>query len=298
MRNLCPACGEKFLIKYFSEYKGIFMGIQSLLICNNCELIFAKDIPPQDQIDKFYNDQQYYGDQTKIKPTERSFYNFSLKVSESRISLIAKHIDLSKNSFRCLDIGTGNGAFVESINKYSNIEVDLIEPDKRAINLLNSNYGSHFYSLDEILDKKYDLIVVNQVLEHVSEPITFVKKITNLLKNDGYLYIDTPFRDCEFKDDLSPHVLFWNINSMKRFFDSHGFNTVFIDSAGLQIPDAKLYFRKLTIYQKLISLNYLKSYLGRKFFKHNFLAKKIDENLYKYGGKRVWIRGIFKKSNA
>ncbi len=298
MKNLCPACGEKSLINDFSEYKGSFLGIQSLLICNNCELIFAKDIPSQLHIDEFYNNQQYYGDQTEINPTERSFYNFSVKVSESRLNLISKHIDLNKNNFKCLDVGNGNGAFLESINKYTNIEVDFVEPDKRAINKLNLNHGSHFRSLDEIVDNKYDLIVVNQVLEHVSEPMTFISKISDLLNNDGYLYIDTPNRDCEFKDDISPHVLFWNINSMKGFFNLQGFETIFIDSAGMLISDAKVYFQNLTIYQKLISFNFLKNFLIKKLFNHNIFSNKLEENLSKYGGERIWVRGIFKKPNV
>ena len=297
MRDLCPACGEKVLLKYFSEYKGSFMGIQSLLICNNCELIFAKDIPSQAKIDEFYNNQQYYGDQTEIKPTEGAFYDFGLKISESRLSLISKYIDLDNSSLKCLDIGTGNGAFLESINKYSKIEVDYIEPDERAINPLNLKYGNHFVSLEEVLEKKYDLIVVNQVLEHVSDPTNFVKRITNLLNNDGYLYIDTPNRDCEFKDDLFPHVLFWNINSMKDFFNLQGYNTVFIDTAGMQISDARSYFKRLTVFQKLISFNYLKQYLMIKLFNYNILSKKLEENLDNYGGKRLWVRGIFKKSH-
>lgn len=295
MKDTCPACGEKESISFFSDYKGSFMKLESLLICKSCDLIFVKDIPSEAKITQYYNDQRYYGDQTEIRPNEKNFYDFSLKLSKSRLDLISKHLDLTKKGLRCLDVGTGNGAFVETIKKYSDISIDFIEPDKRAINASNISYGHHFYSLDDVDDKKYDLIVINQVLEHVSQPILFINKIKNLLKNEGHLYIDTPNRDCEFKDNLSPHILFWNTRSMERFFITLGFNTVFIDSAGMQISDAKIYFQSLTFFQKLTNLNFLKHFLNRKFFNQDSISNTLKDNLDNYGGKRIWIRGIFKK---
>ena len=40
--------------------------------------------------------------------------------------------------------------------------------------------------------KQYDVIVMGDVLEHVIEPVKVLKKVKQMLKKDGILWISTP----------------------------------------------------------------------------------------------------------
>ena len=40
--------------------------------------------------------------------------------------------------------------------------------------------------------KKYDIISLNKVIEHVENPLLFLKKINRMLKESGYVYIEVP----------------------------------------------------------------------------------------------------------
>ena len=41
-------------------------------------------------------------------------------------------------------------------------------------------------------DVQYDIIVLIQTFEHVSDPVKSIDKITRLLKDDGLLFIEVP----------------------------------------------------------------------------------------------------------
>lgn len=46
--------------------------------------------------------------------------------------------------------------------------------------------------LNHETDKQYDVIVMGDVLEHVIEPVSLLKKVKGMLKNGGVLWISTP----------------------------------------------------------------------------------------------------------
>ena len=52
------------------------------------------------------------------------------------------------------------------------------------------------------------LMCMNHVLEHVAEPIECLRNVTNLLSDEGRLYIEVPYADHRFKDDVFPHTWF------------------------------------------------------------------------------------------
>ena len=43
--------------------------------------------------------------------------------------------------------------------------------------------------------KKFDLITLNKVLEHIEDPTQFLKNYLKNLKINGYLYIEVPYID-------------------------------------------------------------------------------------------------------
>jgi len=94
-----------------------------------------------------------------------------------------------------LDIGAGLGIFLHSFLN-NNWEGTAIEPDKNACKHMRSFLPEtkiyQGYINDLNLFEKYDLITINRMLEHVSNPYLILKKVTSILKNSGYLYIELP----------------------------------------------------------------------------------------------------------
>ena len=145
----------------------------------------------------------------KLKLTFNKIINLPEEKSDNqgRVKLIK---EFSSNWFkqdcppRLLDIGSGLGVFPFSI-KNLGWECLAIDPDKKAIKHIK-NLGVKALCADfrEVKpDKKFDIITLNKVLEHLVDPIKFLKETKPWLSNEGFLYLELPDGELAFRD--SPH---------------------------------------------------------------------------------------------
>lgn len=126
----------------------------------------------------------------------------NLKKSESgENSLVQrfKERDLLAPGFRnILDIGSGAGENLISFSKiFPDAKFSAIEPSQDSQNLLkekgievlsddvNSNW-------DTKLNERFDLLIMRHILEHFLDPLTVLKRIREVLSEDGVLYIAVP----------------------------------------------------------------------------------------------------------
>lgn len=113
------------------------------------------------------------------------------------INKISKLIDSGST---VLDIGAGNGILPRVLKSSGcDVFIDAIEPD-----LVAQQYATPYYrdifkgGLDEYLNtpdythKRYDFIVMADVLEHIANPESILKQLKILLKPNGKLIISTP----------------------------------------------------------------------------------------------------------
>jgi 2-polyprenyl-3-methyl-5-hydroxy-6-metoxy-1,4-benzoquinol methylase len=97
----------------------------------------------------------------------------------------------------CIDIGCGVGYSIKTLERHG-LDVDGIEPDPKAVDLVNKwiKRGvcmTGFYE-DLSIDKKYDIIWLSHILEHVPKPLSLIEKCYEVSKEGGVLCIMVP--DC------------------------------------------------------------------------------------------------------
>ena len=52
----------------------------------------------------------------------------------------------------------------------------------------------------EKLNSKFDVIILNQVIEHIHDPLKLFEILSKLISNEGIVIIETPNTDCiQFK---------------------------------------------------------------------------------------------------
>ncbi len=153
--------------------------------CKNCELVFMSKQLEDVGLNDYYSN--YIGKRrtnNKLKMQQRK------KQYVIDINLIYNFVKKGK----VLDVGCNGGfllnEFSDKFVKYGT-EVDLKSVEyankyfpKFANNifytsLLSSNFKSNYF----------DLVTMRGVIEHVSDPISHIKKISKILKKNGYLYI-------------------------------------------------------------------------------------------------------------
>lgn len=112
---------------------------------------------------------------------------------ESYFKEITKKFTLGENT-NILEIGFGNGSFLKFGKKY-NCKIAGIEIIPELVTRAKDNGYEAYTDLDEIsVERKFDLIVMFDVLEHIqqNEIVEFLIKINNLLNDGGVLLLRTP----------------------------------------------------------------------------------------------------------
>ena len=107
---------------------------------------------------------------------------------------------------KILDIGCGGGVFLYTFNKLiPGWKLHGIEPTSSFAKLAARRLGQPVIDgsyTAKLFDKKFDLITINQVLEHVKSPVNFLEAVSEDLAEGGFVYLEVPdVRDFDFLPD-------------------------------------------------------------------------------------------------
>ncbi|PSN16614.1 class I SAM-dependent methyltransferase [filamentous cyanobacterium CCT1] len=129
-----------------------------------------------------------------------------------------------QNCGTALEIGCGHGHFVNQASK-KGIQIEGIDSNDRAILEAQQNgLNVHKGSVEELLAQKknqYDYLCSFQVLEHLPDPLEFLKNCTELLKLNGQLLLSVPNINSFLKYqynllDMPPHHMTqWSVYSFR-----------------------------------------------------------------------------------
>jgi len=96
-------------------------------------------------------------------------------------------------------------------------------------NKVGTQYNIDCVNVDKI-EKKYDFILTSHVIEHIANPIKVIKKWSNLLNDDGYIFCIIPdYRYCFDKDreeTTIDHLIEDFMNSVDEKDDNHFYDNL------------------------------------------------------------------------
>lgn len=128
-----------------------------------------------------------------------------------------------------LDIGCGGGLSFDRLVEFGDVEG--VEPNPLLVTE-NNPWKSKIYvcSFDRAFqpNKDYSLILMLDVLEHFSDPLTCLRRAAELLRQDGTLLITVPAFSCIWTshDDLNRHVARYTRRSLAKMTAAAGLMTV------------------------------------------------------------------------
>lgn len=139
-----------------------------------------------------------------------------------------------KKSGKALDIGCGNGAFLKTLGqKLSSWDLYGTEYNKKYkknVEKLPQVKKIFIGNLDQI-KLKFNFISLIHVLEHISKPKNFLKKVKKLLCNNGILFVQIPFyKKNPFELLTVDHASHFSIDSLKDLINQSGFRVIKISS--------------------------------------------------------------------
>lgn len=232
----CPHCGaddREIVAKGLDfEYRTCENEF-TFVSCKKCKLVYLNPIPRPELIGDVYP--------SNYKPFHfhKKKDNFILKVRNILDRRKASfYRDLLPEKARILDVGCGDGRYLKILGEVGpdNWQLEGVDFGETAVKRarergLNVIQGE--YETLDLGESKYDLIILNQVIEHFIEPAAMVEKLHRELKKGGYLNIETPSLDgwdaYIFKKSFwggyhfPRHITLFNEETVKGFFESRGF---------------------------------------------------------------------------
>lgn len=227
--RVCPFCeSKKRKLLYTQKYSGYFT--HKIVQCLSCGFVFVGNTPPQSFYDKYYRDESKYEGVRQHEAHEDSTYELVWKFAK-------KHLDKSSS---VLDIGCSTGSLLAFLKEKGYSNLYGIDPAPACRKVAKEKYGikvDTYYIEDLKPKKKYDFIILSQVLEHLIDIKGAISKIHSLLREGGYLFIGIPdagrfhinFEE-PFGEFSTEHINFFTEKSLGPFM--LGFTNVQFKSSG------------------------------------------------------------------
>ena len=142
------------------------------------------------------------------------------------------------DTINLLDVGCGDGYWLDRLSEDTNLKLSGLDYNELRVQRLKEKmpdmeimYGDIF-ELD--INKKYDVVLLNQVIEHVHDDVGLLRKMRELVRPNGSLIIGTPNEGTYLQmriirkkrknpDWYYDHVHFYKEREIKRKITEAGF---------------------------------------------------------------------------
>ena len=225
----CPVCGSNKKKLFLVKFK------QNIFECQKCFTGYIEFVPRN--FDVLYNNQEQYLHHQKAYEKTRK-YRIE-RFGKERLKLLQQF----KKKGNLIDIGCGNGWFLESVK--DNYNVHGLEMNSSLAKFTSQKLSIDvFENYTKIKKNFYDIITLFDVIEHVEKPFDYIAYLGKFLKINGMILIFTPNKKsvaflCMREDQnlICPpfHVTYLQRESFS--FIPKNFKMIFSQTRGLDIAD-------------------------------------------------------------
>jgi SAM-dependent methyltransferase len=181
----CPICGAlKGYNLWFVRLRGSRTGkYNPLYFCNNC--------------DSFFQRPNYHEDDNTLKGDLLWLLNFRNRNKKHTERVIRQIIQIHPGAKTLLDIGCGLGTSIQ-ISQTFGIIAQGVEPNPYAVKFAMDNLSiplKQAYFSAQLFNNKFDIIIIDNVLEHVPLPQILIRDVFEVLNPGGIIFLAVPNRD-------------------------------------------------------------------------------------------------------
>lgn len=219
LKTNCPLCGGNIL-KDMYNVNGF-----TITRCSPCSLVFVREEISSEQLIEYYNqpaeEDFIYADAENVE--NLNYYFLQAK------KLIEQHIPRG----RVLDIGCSAGYFLDTMDRWERYGIEI--PSMWA-EMAREKYGDNIH-IGTLEDSPYpstyfDVITLQDVLDHLPDPLESLQRCRLLLKPGGLLLIKVHNIEClyarlsgrNFYAIIPPsHLFYYSDSTLRLLLEKTGF---------------------------------------------------------------------------
>ena len=175
----CPLCKSASPVAWFELERGVIYRCK----VDVCGLGFIDPQPTDDELERFY-DEYYYPDHG----VDAVFANSTISKSEQHFEALDARIGLREREL--LDYGCGLGNFLDVVRVHGGSASGVEFDDAGRAAAISKRFRVE-KTIDAYGDDSFDVVYMNDVIEHLREPVEDLAEIRRRIKPGGVLFVVT-----------------------------------------------------------------------------------------------------------
>lgn len=214
---ICPICNSKST-KIFKTINDI-----DCYECINCEHLFTPVSKLMQGVCERYDNIQSESDNFISTYGDRNKLLLKLFLQEVPPKI--------NNKYNMLDFGAGNAHISRIFKKVlgENVDITCVEANPHCVDIY-PKFGLNYVDSLENLDPNFDIIYLVEVIEHIEDPVSLLKKLGLLLNSDGKIFISTPLGSKYNRNSVAfqtkSHLHFFNEKSLNLAMELSGLEPI------------------------------------------------------------------------
>ncbi len=250
-----------------------------IVYCKNCGFIFSNPRFSFEEMKVKYVLTQKYN---SVKQNVLNYPETNVDKRAKRIfELVSKWSSINEGTV--LDYGGQKGDNLKyfRLNGYN---CQVVDYEKWDMHEEIEYIGEDLSSVKE----KPDIILCNHTLEHVINPMNFIKEIKRIMKDDSLFYIEVPLGAFyweyikKMKRDPLTHVNFFSEQSLVFLFKNAGFNVKLIDTQYQYLQTVKQWCINIIVSKENKDTRMVKPLSTRRqlYMKYFYLSVMVKNRLF------------------
>lgn len=192
---VCSTNHARELYKFQSKDDNWYKALK----CRNCGLVYASPQPvlTHDAINEIYSSDyyaNYYGPRQDYQ--DRTMTEYYMQCYEKEYAVYNEYAE-KKDRRTVFDVGCGDGKFLEIFKKHGWDCIGLEPSETSRVKAIEKGFTVLDVPFLQVSDDigTFDMIFLDNVIEHINEPNPFVAKAYSLLNPGGIFVLKTPNSD-------------------------------------------------------------------------------------------------------
>ena len=200
--------------------------------CSSCGVVFTQPMPSQSDLLQLYANAQYF--QGGGTEGYAAGYDVSARTQSRLYEMILEQIGQPQPGAKLLEVGCAEGHFLDTARERG-WEVCGVELSPVAAAAARRRFDLQVFesAIDELPPEPnaYSVIVLLDVLEHLSNPACTVRTVAKMLRPGGWLVIKTPDIGSAYARRLGmhwpqikppEHLVYFEFASVERMLAAYG----------------------------------------------------------------------------